>query len=119
MCSFYSLCKYIFFVLFPQKLDILFFMERTLTYTITKEEENSTIEFFLKSQGFTHNVMVQLKKTENGITRNGVWAYTNERRKAGDIVQTKLVEVKTSSDIEPVKLDFNIVYEDEDIIVVG
>lgn len=93
-------------------------MERTLTYTITNEEENSTIEFFLKSQGFTHNVMVQLKKTENGITKNGVWAYTNERLKAGDIVQVKLVETKASSDIEPVKLDFNIVYEDEDIIVV-
>lgn len=118
MCSFYSLCNYIFFVLFPPKLDILFFMERTLTYTITNEEENSTIEFFLKSQGFTHNVMVQLKKTENGITKNGVWAYTNERLKAGDIVQVKLVETKASSDIEPVKLDFNIVYEDEDIIVV-
>lgn len=62
--------------------------------------------------------MVQLKRTENGIMRNGIWAYTNERLKEGDVLDLNLVENGLSSDIEPVKLDFRIVYEDEDILVV-
>ena len=118
MCSFYILCHYIFFVLFPLKLDILFFMRRQLRYTITEKDKDNTIEFFLKNLGFSHHVMVQLKRTENGIKRNGVWAYTNERLNEGDILDISLVEDGLSSDIEPVKLDFRIVYEDEDILVV-
>ncbi len=105
-------------MLFPLKLDILFFMKRQLRYIITEKDQNSTIEFFLKSQGFSHHVMVQLKRTQNGIMRNGVWAYTNERLNEGDILDISLVEDGLSSDIEPVELDFKIVYEDEDILVV-
>ncbi len=105
-------------MLFPLKLDILFFMKRQLRYIITEKDQNSTIEFFLKSQGFSHHVMVQLKRTENGIMRNGVWAYTNECLNEGDILDISLVEDELSSDIEPVELDFKIVYEDEDILVV-
>ncbi len=105
-------------MLFPLKLDILFFMKRQLRYIITEKDQNNTIEFFLKSLGFSHHVMVQLKRTENGIMRNGVWAYTNERLNRGDVLDISLVEDGSSSGIEPVELDFGIVYEDEDILVV-
>lgn len=105
-------------MLFPLKLDILFFMKRQLRYIITEKDQNNTIEFFLKSLGFSHHVMVQLKRTENGIMRNGVWAYTNERLNKGDVLDISLVEDGSSSGIEPIELDFGIVYEDEDILVV-
>lgn len=105
-------------MLFPLKLDILFFMKRQLRYIITEKDQHNTIEFFLKGQGFSHHVMVQLKRTQNGIMRNGVWAYTNERLNEGDILDISLVEDGLSSDIVPVELDFKIVYEDEDILVV-
>ena len=46
-------------------------MERTLEYIITDEFHNKTIEQFLKANEYPHQVLVQLKKTENGILLNG------------------------------------------------
>ena len=107
-----------FFRAFPSEIRYTVFMKRQLRYTITEKDRDNTIEFFLKNKGFSHHVMVQLKRTENGIMRNGIWSYTNERLKEGDVLDLNLVENGLSSDIEPVKLDFRIVYEDEDILVV-
>ena len=52
-------------------------MERTLEYIITDEFHNKTVEQFLKYLEFPHQAIVQLKKTQEGILRNGIWAYTS------------------------------------------
>ena len=61
-------------------------MERTLEYIITDEFHNRTIEQFLKSLEFPHQAIVQLKKTHEGILRNGIWAYTSERLESGSML---------------------------------
>ena len=58
-------------------------MERKLDYIITNEFHNKTIEQFLKAQEFPHQAIVQLKKTTEGILRNGTWAYVNEKLSEG------------------------------------
>ena len=93
-------------------------MERKLEYIITNEFHNRTIEQFLKSQDFPHQAIVQLKKTQEGILRNGIWAYTSEKLNTGDTLMLHLVEDVPESSIEPIFVPLNIVYEDEDLLVI-
>jgi len=93
-------------------------MERILEYIITNEFHNKTIEQFLKEQEFPHQAIVQLKKTSEGILRNGVWAYVNEKLCTGDTLRLHLLEIVPESSIEPLYVPLNIVYEDEDLLVI-
>lgn len=93
-------------------------MERKLEYRITDEFHNKTIEQFLKAQEFPHQAIVQLKKTHEGILRNGTWAYVNEKLACGDVLSLHLVEDVPESSIEPLYVPLSIIYEDEDLLVV-
>lgn len=93
-------------------------MERKLEYTISNEFDNKTIEQFLKAQEFPHQAIVLLKKTEQGILLNGVWAYVTQKLSCGDCLQLSLIEDETVSSIEPLFIPINIVYEDEDLLVI-
>ncbi len=94
-------------------------MERKITYTITDEFHNKTIDQFLKAQEYPHQAIVQLKKTTEGICKNGIWAYVNEKLTTGDSLSLHLVESETETSIEPLFVPLDIVYEDEDFIVIN
>lgn len=94
-------------------------MERNLEYIITNEFHNKTIEQFLKAQKFPHQAIVQLKKTEEGILLNDVWAYVNQKLADGDILKLHLVEEESTSSIEALYVPLDIVYEDEDLLVIN
>lgn len=93
-------------------------MERHLEYIITDEFHNKTIEQFLKAQEFPHQAIVQLKKTTEGILRNGTWAYVSEKLANGDTLTLHLVEDVAPSSIEPLYVPLSITYEDEDLLVI-
>ena len=93
-------------------------MERKLEYIITDEFHNKTIEHFLKAQEFPHQAIVQLKKTTEGILRNDVWAYTSEKLVCNDVLKLHLVEDVPESNIAPIYTPLNIVYEDDDLLVI-
>ena len=92
-------------------------MERKLNYMITDEFHNKTIEHFLKAQEFPHQAIVQLKKTQEGICRNGIWAYVNEKLVTGDLLSLTLIEDEADTSIMPLYVPLSILYEDEDLIV--
>lgn len=94
-------------------------MERHFTYEADSFENGLTVEQFLKKRGYSHQVLVHLKKTENGILLNHNWAYTRDKVSAGNKLDIRLVEEDASDQIEPVSLPFGIVYEDEDLMVVN
>ena len=94
-------------------------MKRTITYNIDKENNNQTIQSYLKEKRYTHNVIVNLKKTENGIMLNNEWAYVNSKLSAGDILRINLIENNKETSIVPVNIPLPIVYEDEDILIVN
>ena len=75
-------------------------------------------EEFLRRLGYSHHVIVGLKRTENGICLNGLWAYTNQRMKEHDILSVHLEESESSPGIIPAPVAFEIVYEDEDLMVI-
>lgn len=94
-------------------------MERILNWKITKDQEGMTIDQFLRTRGCSHHVLTHLKRTECGILCNGIWAYTNQKLKYEDELEIHLIESEASDQILPVALPLDIVYEDEDLLVVN
>lgn len=94
-------------------------MNRTLTYQITKEEAGLKIGEFLRKKGYSRHVIVHLKKTENGILRNGEWAYVGQFLEEKDQLEIRIIEEASSEQIVPAELPLNIVYEDEDLLVIN
>lgn len=94
-------------------------MTRTLTYQITSLDANLTIGDYLKSIGLSRQCIIALKKQENGICKNGIWAYVTSVLKEGDTLTLTLTEDVASPKITPIHLPLHILYEDEDILVVN
>ena len=91
-----------------------------VTYVVSPEEEreNLTVEWFLRRHGYSRHIITGLKRTEDGIFRNGVRAWTSQAVHAGDVIETHLVETEPSDGILPRPVPFSVVYEDDDILVV-
>ena len=94
-------------------------MVRKLRYEIEPEFSGYTIEKYLKQKNYSHGCLVFLKKTEEGIKRNGAWAYTRDKLDAGDVLEILFAEEDSSENIVPVEMKLDIVYEDEDILVIN
>lgn len=94
-------------------------MKRILEYIIGKEEVNLSIEKFLLSKYYTGNTITQLKKMYRSILLNNEWVYMNTKLSLNDKLVITILEEENSKNILPIKLNFNIVYEDEDILIVN
>ena len=93
--------------------------KRTLQYRITESDTYSNIHELLKAHGYSSTVIRHLKETENGIQRNGVWARVYEPLCSGDTVTILLTEEVSSENIVSTPLPLDIVYEDEDLLVIN
>ena len=94
-------------------------MNRVLTYEITEEQEGTKIGDFLRRAGYSRHVIIHLKKTENGILLNGEWAYVGQFLKEGDHLEIRIIESESSEQIVPAELPLDIVYEDEDLLIIN
>lgn len=94
-------------------------MNRIFEYTISPTDAPCTVGEFLKQKGYSRQIIIHLKKTEHGILRNGVWAYVRTQLFPGDSLKITLVEEGSSENILPVPIKPEIVYEDEDFVVVN
>lgn len=94
-------------------------MNRILSYTIDDTYHLTQIGDFLRQHNFSRQVIIHLKKTKEGILLNDKWAYINDKLHAGDILTIRLIEESSSDQIVPIEMDIDIVYEDEDILVVN
>lgn len=94
-------------------------MNRTLTYTIGPENAAAKIEYFLHRQGYSRQLLAQLKKQAGSILVNDLPKYMNERLANGDLLTVHICENKASEKILPMELPLDILYEDEDIIAVN
>ena len=95
-------------------------MERIFEYQITAAEEGRKIGDFLREKGYSRHLLRQLKETEDGLLRNAQPTFTTVALKAGDRIRVCLLEKAEGSEaIMPAPLPFEIVYEDEDLLVVN
>lgn len=93
--------------------------KRTLQYRITESDTYNNIHELLKAHGYSSTVIRHLKETENGISRNGVWSRVYEPLCSGDTVTILLTEEASSENIVPTPLPLDIVYEDEDLLIIN
>ncbi|WP_405375307.1 RluA family pseudouridine synthase [Pseudobutyrivibrio sp.] len=94
-------------------------MNRTLTYEISTEYDSFPIDKYLKSQGYSSANITAIKKMPNNVVINGQWVHMNRKLSAGEVLTVNISEDNSSEKIPPVKMDLDIVYEDEDIIVIN
>ena len=93
-------------------------MSRYLTYIIKPEESGITIKDYLKKKSFSHALIANLKKYEDGIMVNGVRKYTDHHLVTDDELNVCIREKPTVSRIMATELKLSVLYEDEDLMVV-
>lgn len=94
-------------------------MKRIFKYIISKNDENKTIWEFLKEQGYSHHIFVWLKSKENSVILNNKPVYLNQKLTENDILTVFYEENSASENIVPSDIPLNIIYEDEDIILIN
>ena len=94
-------------------------MKRTLSYTITNKNKAGTIGAFLRDAGYSRRILIELKQNPEQICLNGTPSWLNTSLQIGDTLTLFLPDEPVSSDILPVNLPIDIVYEDEDLIILN
>ncbi len=94
-------------------------MDRIITYTIKNTENSLRVEQFLRRHSYSYQNLTQLKKMPESILINGTWAYMKELLTEGDTLTVRIQENQSSPHIPPVELPLDIVYEDDDLIVIN
>lgn len=97
----------------------IFFMEKRLHYFITEPGPGITIEKYLKKRGYSHRILAHLRRTPMGILKNGVEARTSHLLSPGDRLDIRLCEEAASEHIVPSDVPLEILYEDEDLMVIN
>ena len=94
-------------------------MNRTLTYSITGEDATQTIEQYLRERGYSSQCIKELKKQWGSILIDGTPQYMRVALKEGSTLSVHIQEESSSEKIPPVELPLDIIYEDEDLLVIN
>ncbi|MBP3351618.1 MAG: RluA family pseudouridine synthase [Lachnospiraceae bacterium] len=94
-------------------------MERILTYHITEQDASQSIEQYLKTRGYSSQCIKELKKMQESILIDGRWEYVRYILQPGDTLTVHVQETDVSEKIPPMEMALDIVYEDEDIMVIN
>lgn len=94
-------------------------MKRVFSYNIPKEFEGMSLLSFLKFKQYSSQIITHLKRTENGILLNGIWGRVRDILHENDILTITLLETEVSEHIIPVNLPLQIIYEDDDLMIIN
>ena len=94
-------------------------MERIIIYTITEQQENLCIIDFLKQQGFSRHILRSMKDFPGSILLNGSPSRGRALLRSGDSLRIFVPETDPWDKIPPVSVDLNVLYEDEDLLVLN
>lgn len=94
-------------------------MKRIFYYTADKDYINTSIKAFLKSYYKMSSALItDLKKKDDGIVVNGERKNVTYIIKEKDEIKITITEL-AENEIVPAKIDFEILYEDEDVMAVN
>lgn len=94
-------------------------MNRTINYFITEDHNGLRVEQFLKRCGYSSQNLAKIKRMPKSVMVDGTHYYMRDLLKTGDTLSIHIQETDSSEKLPPVKLPLNIIYEDEDIIVIN
>lgn len=89
---------------------------RRLNYQIEEQENGIELKTYLRQKGYSVRL---LRKLKNRIFLEGKPTFLRERLKEGQTLFIEWEEENGSEKILPVNLNLNILYEDEDILIVN
>lgn len=90
-----------------------------ITYIVAPEEDGIQLKTILQTRmGVSRKLLSRLKLTEEGIKLNGQRVYISVLVRSGDVVEIRM-EVETSDDILPQPIPFEILYEDDHLLVIN
>lgn len=104
---------------YGEKLNLSKIMRRIFNYIIPTEYDGHSLLSFLKSKQYSGPIITHLKRTENGMLLNGKWARVRDILHTDDALTVQLIETESSENIVPAPLPLQIVYEDEDILIIN
>ena len=94
-------------------------MDRTIKYIVQDDYAGLSIKDFLKRMHYSAQSISDQKHFEDGIMHNKQRAYVNEALMSGDELVINCHEVTSSEKIPPVPMKLDILYEDEDVVIVN
>lgn len=94
-------------------------MNRTIDYQITEIDSGLRVEQFLRRRGYSAQNLACIKRMPQSVIVNGSHYYMRDMLSAGDRLSIRIQEAECSKKIPPADIPLDIVYEDEDIIVVN
>lgn len=93
-------------------------MPRKIDYTVPEQYDGKKAISFLRGFcGLSTRLVRSLKFSEDGMKLNGVHVRTIDRVKCGDIISICIPDGE--NEIESLKAELDVVYEDDDIIVIN
>ena len=94
-------------------------MNRNIDYIIDEDSAGLRVEQFLRRKRYSGQNLSEIKRMPKSILVNGVHYYMRQELSTGDHLQVRICETQNSEKIPPTKLPLEIIYEDEDLLVLN
>lgn len=94
-------------------------MNRNIDYIIAEDSAGLRVEQFLRRKRYSGQNLSEIKRMPKSILVNGVHYYMRQELSTGDHLQVRICETQNSEKIPPTKLALDIIYEDEDLLVLN
>lgn len=94
-------------------------MNRNIDYIIAEDSAGLRVEQFLRRKRYSGQNLSEIKRMPKSILVNGVHYYMRQELSTGDHLQVRICETQNSEKIPPTKLPLDIIYEDEDLLVLN
>lgn len=94
-------------------------MNRVIDYIIDEAGDGLRIEQYLRRKGYSGQNLAEIKRMPKSVLVNGEHYYMKQELNTGDHLSIHICETKCSEKIPPIQIPLDIVYEDEDIIVIN
>lgn len=94
-------------------------MNRNIDYIIDEDSAGLRVEQFLRRKHYSGQNLSEIKRMPKSILVNGVHYYMRQELSTGDHLQVRICEKQNSEKIPPTKLPLDIIYEDEDLLVLN
>ena len=94
-------------------------MNRVIDYIIDEAGDGLRIEQYLRRKGYSGQNLAEIKRMPKSVLVNGEHYYMKQKLNTGDHLSIHICETKCSEKIPPLQIPLDIVYEDEDIIVIN
>lgn len=91
-----------------------------LTLTVSPDQSGRCVRQLLKNDLHLSSTCInRLKRTEQGILVNGQRAFTNAVLSAGDTLTVDFSAAERPTEIEPISIPLDIVFEDEHLLIIN